>query len=161
MGKNLIAACEQLGLSIVASDPIAREETKDGNRYSYLEFHVELKCDNRRQYRGNPVRYTMGITPMPRKGQRDYDARMSAHERDVKERRPTLDGVIEALVLDADCWTGAVDFEDFCSSMGYSDDSRKAEAIYNACGETSKRLAAMLGEEGLKLLRDAIAADNE
>lgn len=68
---------------------------------------------------------------------------------------PELSGVLYCLLLDAE----AVDhgsFEDWAGNFGYDTDSRKAEGIYRACLETGLKLRAMLGDETIQRLREAL-----
>ena len=46
---------------------------------------------------------------------------------------PTLTDVMYALVSDAQCVCGGQSFDDFCSDLGYDNDSREAESIFLAC----------------------------
>lgn len=57
---------------------------------------------------------------------------------------PTAEGVLESLLSDASAGTNS--FEDFCSEFGYSTDSRKAHATWEACVKTAKRLPEFLGK---------------
>ena len=63
---------------------------------------------------------------------------------------PTKKDIFMALVLDAQCVDQGdedfLDFEDFCSDLGYDNDSRAAERIYNACIETANDLKAFLAD---------------
>jgi hypothetical protein len=60
----------------------------------------------------------------------------------LAERAPS---VLDSLVSDAMSWFDARSFEDFAADFGYDPDSRKAEKIYHACGETYKWLRDFLG----------------
>ncbi len=60
---------------------------------------------------------------------------------------PELDTVLDSLMSDAICYDDARDFEDFAANLGYSTDSRKAEATYRACGELAKQLRHFLGDD--------------
>jgi hypothetical protein len=53
--------------------------------------------------------------------------------------------LLDSLVSDATAYTNARNFEDFAADFGYDTDSRKAERIYFACGETAKWLTEFLG----------------
>lgn len=67
---------------------------------------------------------------------------------------PDLCDVLASLSMDA----SAIDegpFEDWASSLGYDTDSRKAEAIYNACLDIAVRLRSGLGESTFTRLREA------
>lgn len=65
---------------------------------------------------------------------------------------PKIEDIINSLTLDASSYEGARNLEDFCSEFGYSTDSRKAEAMYRACGETAKQLRYLIGREGFDAL---------
>jgi hypothetical protein len=59
----------------------------------------------------------------------------------------TPDQVFDSLVSDATGYLEAQSFEDFAENFGYDTDSRKAEAIYDACGETANWLDDFLDGE--------------
>jgi hypothetical protein len=63
----------------------------------------------------------------------------------LKPTPPSAFDVLYCVVMDAQCYENARDLEDFCADMGYDPDSRKAEAMYKACDEESKRLRQWLG----------------
>lgn len=65
---------------------------------------------------------------------------------------PTLDDVLDSLRMDAQGWDNADTFEDWCSEYGYNTDSRRAESVYKACSETSKRLRSLLGRDAYETL---------
>jgi hypothetical protein len=53
--------------------------------------------------------------------------------------------ILQSLFLDA---SGTeYGFEDWCADLGYDDDSRKAEAVYNACVATRGALEQMFGDD--------------
>ena len=60
-------------------------------------------------------------------------------------REPHAKEVLGCLVSDAQC--GEYDFEEFCSNMGYDEDSRRAERIHKACQRTAEKLERFLGED--------------
>lgn len=60
---------------------------------------------------------------------------------------PRVEDVLDSLKVDASSYDNARDFEDFANDFGYSTDSRKAEALYLACGEQAKKLRFFLGRE--------------
>lgn len=62
--------------------------------------------------------------------------------------------VVHSLVQDSDV-LDAGGFESWASDFGYDADSRKAEAIYKACLDIALKLRAAIGDDGLKLLREA------
>jgi hypothetical protein len=59
------------------------------------------------------------------------------------DKPPTADYVLSALVSDAQC--GEYDFAEFCASLGYDEDSRKAEQAWHACRDTELSLRRMFG----------------
>lgn len=60
---------------------------------------------------------------------------------------PTAENVLECLLSDANGYESARDFEDFAAEYGYDTDSRKAERIYQQCGNIAKRLRKLLGDD--------------
>ena len=76
----------------------------------------------------------------------------------IKPTQPKAADVLSSLLLDACSYDNACNLEDFCTEFGYSEDSRKAEGIYRACGETAKALRHFLGAE---LYARALAGDSE
>ncbi len=85
------------------------------------------------------------LFPVPFKGYKRgqrvpqrWNQRLSVDEAHFLETRtepipPTLESVVECLVMDADCVRHGQTFEDFAVDMGLDTDSRKAEKTYNAC----------------------------
>lgn len=57
---------------------------------------------------------------------------------------PSAADVLSCLVSDAS--SGEESFEDFCSSFGYDEDSRKAEATWKACKRIAPKLKQFLGD---------------
>jgi hypothetical protein len=60
---------------------------------------------------------------------------------------PTPTEVMECLQMDANLLEGTRDFNDFCDDLGYDNDSREAERVYEACKAQTARLQAFLGDE--------------
>jgi len=62
-------------------------------------------------------------------------------------KAPTVDMVLDALLLDANSVNEARDFEDWCANMGYEKISeyRAARQAYNACVRIGERLEKFLG----------------
>lgn len=52
--------------------------------------------------------------------------------------------VIQCMILDAD--SGEMPFSDFCSEMGYDEDSRKARAIWETCNEQGAKFRRIVGK---------------
>ncbi len=66
-------------------------------------------------------------------------------------QNPTAADVLNCLVSDADC--GDRSFEEFCSDLGYSEDSRKAFAAWEQCRTCAPRVRALLGDHFEEFLR--------
>jgi hypothetical protein len=62
-------------------------------------------------------------------------------------RTPKAADVMGDLLLDAESYDDADGFEDWARDFGYDTDSRRAERMYLACGETSRRLRNYLGAD--------------
>lgn len=110
---------------------------KDGDRSEVRRLLVEYECERglRAVYHSNTN--TVGTS--------------------VFFRTPILPdtcSVIYSLVSDADALNYAR-FEDWASSLGYSTDSRAAEAAYRACLEIGLALRSAIGEDGLRKLTEA------
>lgn len=58
---------------------------------------------------------------------------------------PTAEGVLECLISDTRSACGS--FRDFCSDLGYSEDSIKAKRMYDACHRQDKHLKRLLGAD--------------
>lgn len=58
---------------------------------------------------------------------------------------PDAAGVMECLLSDAS--SADQDFEEWCSDLGESTDSRRAHATWEACRRTSLRLRRLLGDD--------------
>ena len=68
---------------------------------------------------------------------------------------PDLCDVLAALLMDS---SGADQpFEDWAADLGFDPDSRKAESVYNACGETLAALERMFSADDLNDLRELFA----
>lgn len=62
-----------------------------------------------------------------------------------KGKPPTVDTLLESLVHDAQY--GQEDFDDFCSNLGYEEDSRKALKAWKSCQSIAQRLPNILSAE--------------
>lgn len=58
---------------------------------------------------------------------------------------PTAKDVLECLLSDSE--SGDMDFEEFCSDLGYDSDSRTAERTWKQCQRINKRLHRLLGDD--------------
>lgn len=74
--------------------------------------------------------------------------------------KPKIADVMECLTLDADSASGST-FVDWCAAFGYSDDSIKARACYDACLRTARKLANVFTREELESLRKELEERNQ
>jgi len=58
---------------------------------------------------------------------------------------PDAEGVLDCLLSDTS--SGELDFESFCSELGYDADSRKAERTWKACQTMAPRVRRFLGDD--------------
>lgn len=65
---------------------------------------------------------------------------------------PKIEDVVYSLVMDSDVLE--YDFSDWCANLGFEEDSRKAEQIYNDCVQIALKLNRSLGTDGLNTLRE-------
>lgn len=63
------------------------------------------------------------------------------------------------LISDATCYIESIDFDDFCSNFGYSNDSIKAQKIYKDCEQIYLKLIKRIGSEEFKKLQEIHAED--
>lgn len=76
-----------------------------------------------------------------------------------KIEMPSPYDVEGCLVTDATCYIESVDFDDFCANLGYSNDSIKAQKIYNDCEQIYLKLIKNIGTEEFDRLRKVHAED--
>jgi hypothetical protein len=67
-----------------------------------------------------------------------------------KGRPPQLDEVLNSLRLDAE--HGQESFENFCWSLGYDPDSRRAFQTWQSCQEIARQLAQLLDPQAREIL---------
>ena len=68
---------------------------------------------------------------------------------------PSIADVLSCLLLDASA-IDAGTFEEWASECGYDTDSRKAEVTYRECVDHGLKLRAMLGDDLMNQLREAL-----
>jgi hypothetical protein len=69
---------------------------------------------------------------------------------------PAPDDVMQSLLMEAE----AIDhptYEEWAGNFGYDPDSREGERVYRACLDIGLKLRAMLGEETIRMLKEALA----
>ena len=79
-------------------------------------------------------------------------------QRSTRLAAPTLREVLWSLCMDANV-IDSPSFEDWASDCGYDEDSRKAEAVYNACIAIAIKLRAMIGDSTIEQLNEAMRDD--
>lgn len=67
---------------------------------------------------------------------------------------PKLADVLYSICMDSEAIEYGT-FQEWAGSMGYETDSRKAEAIYNACISEALKLRGTVGDKAMSELRDA------
>lgn len=65
---------------------------------------------------------------------------------------PTLERVIECLILDAESYDNSIDIADFANSFGYELD--EARRIYKACEKTSKAIHRIFTDTEITEIND-------
>lgn len=73
----------------------------------------------------------------------------------VSKTKPlNIDDVLYSLILDAQ--SGSELFEDFCSNLGYDEDSRTAKNIYDQCQNNAKKVRTFISnlDEASEMFQD-------
>jgi len=65
---------------------------------------------------------------------------------------PSAEDVLDCIASDAASYEDAGGFEDWASELGYDEDSRKDEKIYNVVGTQAGKLKRFLGDEAFASL---------
>lgn len=76
-----------------------------------------------------------------------------------KIEMPEIYEVEGCLISDAVCYLESIDFDDFCANFGYSNDSIKAQKIYENCEQIYLKLIKSIGVEEFKRLQEIHAED--
>jgi hypothetical protein len=175
--STLLIACQNLGLSIQSSSPLF---TKDAEGWENFAFQVAIVRNNKTVWSG-PYHLGVGHVKLPKpwsgmmNGLFDGEdaivnamqqrpnvkflpegeakkARMLQRLADKQKLTPKLDDVMNSLLSD-DAQNES--FEEWCSSLGYDTDSRKAESTWRACMETGMALRRAFNAQELETLRHA------
>lgn len=72
-------------------------------------------------------------------------------------KRPELTELMASLLSDAQSVLSASNFGDWAADLGYSEDSRKAEALYTQILENGDKLAKLFGTAKLDKLLERVA----
>jgi hypothetical protein len=88
-----------------------------------IQTEYTAGCGNRHYRNGKPIRLNY------------HDRTIDDVERNkrTKPDNPTLPDVLSCFVSDAQCVADGQTFEDFAADLGYEEDSRKAEKIFQGC----------------------------
>lgn len=54
---------------------------------------------------------------------------------------------LDCILMDISSYECAKNFDDFCSELGYDNDSRNAERIYNACGKEYEKFMRVVSDD--------------
>jgi hypothetical protein len=68
--------------------------------------------------------------------------------------KPNATELLYGLILDSD--SASETFEDFCDTLGFDEDSRKALELYLECQKVGGKLNKVLGYSLINLLREAL-----
>jgi hypothetical protein len=156
--QDILTAAADLEIGI-SSEFVPHSKSRNAKEAKCLNWKVTLSV------KGHVVLttdYSAGIAHCPsyRQGDESFTrSNMVYHEvetgHDDTSRKPFLPkmaDVLSSLVSDARA-IDAGSFEEWCSDMGASPDSRKAEAIYHHCVGLGLKLRSFLGDEGLAKLQ--------
>lgn len=108
------------------------------------------------------IDYSQGVGHIPKIIGKSYPMEMQAREWEASEKGryqaranssfatkplppPSAANILYCITSDASCIDDT--FEDFCANLGYDTDSRKAEAIYNACRAQTRDAQRVLGRD--------------
>jgi len=97
---------------------------------------------------------SMRIRPHADFVNKDIQASLCAKLAKKQKVQPSLADVMGSLLLDGSAFFDAESFEDWAAEFGYDSDSRKGEAIFNACSETGRILSRNLSAAELAELRN-------
>lgn len=67
---------------------------------------------------------------------------------------PSIFNVFSSLILDYDC--GGLSFEDFCSDLGYDEDSREDYKLWEQCKVSREEVGNVLSKDVIDNLHDII-----
>lgn len=70
--------------------------------------------------------------------------------------KPDGESLFHSLILDGEA--DSMSFTQWCNEFGYSDDSIKAESIYRACVDISRKLQRILSKEQFEEMREIAAS---
>lgn len=112
-------------------------------KFNKFDRHTKASIDAHRELLG--IKGTSQTTQWPLN---------SSHWASLYVMAPKAASVLHSLLLDTDC--GADTFEDFCSNLGYDEDSRKAHDTYLACQKLGTQLRKVFTREQIEKLRELL-----
>jgi hypothetical protein len=133
----------------VSDERVIETPSKDADGWEHYAWQVNLTRGSQVPIDGLAVPYRTGIGHVERKG---VGWLYGTSVPRFVPTPPTIADVLDAVAGDASMWENARDFADFCADLGYDTDSRKAERIYNECGEIAKKLRFFLGRQAYEEL---------
>jgi|SRR6185437_9262579 len=125
------------GVGTVQCVAVFDHDEKEGTGKHYVQFQQKW-IDNKRTHWNVTVSFA------------GHKIETTFSQGSAFEKPPTAQSVLSSLALDASC--GEYDFEEFCLSLGYDDDSRTAERIWKACREIELQMRRMFGSLYEKVL---------
>ncbi len=152
---------EELGIELEA-EFIPASQVNDPDRTNMINWHVSIlrSGDVMETAYCQGVGWIPGYRPGWKRTVADAETEQAAIERGTVGLRklppPQLRDVIYSLLLDysvIDCRN----FEDFAEEYGYDPDSRKTEAIYQACLKAALEFRGLFDEDEINELREAFA----
>jgi hypothetical protein len=127
--------------------------------YVYEGMYVDRESAPDAQFKGwEHYRYKVTLSRKPGLGQQ-YDrlTYTTTYKMGMAHTKgPTLADVVASLIMDTQAGAYTT-FEDFASEMGYDNDSRKAEQIYQACRKTAIAINRMVTTAEYDALCAAVA----
>lgn len=145
----------QLSLSRDDRAPFWSGPYKMGTAHAKLEkinpdsFHTSLTSEERN------VLYTMKSRPHATILWQPQYKTLLEKAIQLNKIVPDVAGVMHSLLMDGAAWFDDESFEDWCSNYGYDEDSRTAEATFQACRETGRQVKKGFTPAELEQLREA------
>jgi hypothetical protein len=84
----------------------------------------------------------------------DYRTGTGHRDKFGKPKKPKNADILHCLIMDASA--AVMNFTQWCSEYGYSDDSLKALSMYKACCETGTALRKHIGRDDLDAIRELL-----
>lgn len=147
MESGLGEPWKSLNWSVKLSKGAAKMETHYGQGVAYCPAHGAKRWEGNRHVEARAIEIEIE-TGKHASSMFGGEPRASAKAIDP----PSIGDVLHSLALDSNVLESG-GFEDWAAELGYSTDSRKAEAIYRECVDQSLALQRMLGLRALSEIR--------